>query len=376
MGDLSWSRNALEKWLWRGLRGSTKAAPGDVDGASERLRSVLASVSDCYFTLNPAYRITDLNEAAVDWVGSNPDQVVGACLWDLCNPYAECSLVIREGMQERRRIRREVMSGLRPGRWLDLQVSPSAEGLSVFFTDVTERRAATAALDELSGRLLNLQDEERQRIAEELHDSTAQHLVAAGLHLMRLQQYLIPGEGQKVLDEAADSVEEAARELRTFTYLLHPPGLEHGGLAGTVRDFAAGFARRTGLETSVCMPETTKNLPFDIQRSLLRVIQEALTNAYRHAAASRVMIDLRFGATTMKLRILDDGCGLSRGVRKAAEDGALLGVGVTGMRARLLRFGGCLRLLSDARGTMVVATLPLGLSERITTDQDPSASPN
>ncbi|WP_457090686.1 histidine kinase [Microvirga sp. P5_D2] len=333
-----------------------------VEEANGRLRSVLASVSDCYVTLNRAYRITDLNEAAVGWVGSDPERILDACLWDLCDPDAECSRVIREGMEQRRRIRREVMSGLRMGHFLDLHVCPSPDGLSVFFTDVTERRAATAALDELARRLLSLQEEERQRIAEELHDSTAQHLVAVGLHLMRLKQFVVP-EGRKVLDEAAHSAEEAAREVRAFSYLLHPPGLEHGGFVGTVRDFAVGFSRRTGLETFVHVAEMADGLSFDVQRSLLRVIQEALANAYRHAAASHVTIDLRLGAGTMKLRVLDDGCGLSRGVRKSAGDGALLGVGVLGMRTRMVRFGGALRLLSGARGTMVVATLPLGVED-------------
>ncbi|ANY83158.1 hypothetical protein BB934_33790 (plasmid) [Microvirga ossetica] len=361
MDDLSSPRKALERWLWHGLRGRPRVAPGEVEDANARLRSILASVSDCYFTLNGAYRITDLNEATVDWTGSDPNRILGACLWDLCSPDAECSLLIREGMERRCRIRREVMSGLRPGHWLDLQVRPATDGLSVFFTDVTERHAAAAALDELAGRVLILQDEERQRIAEELHDSTAQHLVAVGLNLMRLKQFVIPGEGQKVLDEAADAVDEAARELRVFTYLLHPPALENGGLAGTVRTFVDGFARRTGLDASVRMPERANDLPFDVQRSLLRIIQEALTNTHRHAAASRITIDLRVGANALKLRVLDDGCGLSGGVRKAAGRAALHGVGVTGMRARMLRFGGSLRFLSGARGTMVVANLPLGL---------------
>ena len=120
------------------------------------------------------------------------------------------------------------------------------------------------------------------------------------------------------------------------------------------------FQPRTGLNTSVRMPDTADSLSFDVQRALLRVVQEALTNTYRHAAASRVIIDLGVEANTLKLRVFDDGCGLSRGVRKAAEGGALLGVGVTGMRARMLRFGGSLRLLSDTRGTLVVAILPFG----------------
>jgi PAS domain S-box-containing protein len=373
MGDLSSPRTTPKKRQQHDLQGRIGPALKEVDYANERLRSVLASISDCYYTLDRAYRITDLNEAARDWVGPDPDRVLGRSLWDLCNPDAECSRVIREGMEGRRRIRREVMSGLRPGRCLDLLVCPSTDGLSVLFTDVTERHAAKAALDELAGRFLNLQEEERQRIAEELHDSTTQHLVAVGLHLMRLKQYVSPGEGLKLLDEAADAVDEAARELRTFTYLLHPPGLEHGGLAGTVREFVAGFARRTGLDTSVRMPDTANSLPFDVQRALLRVIQEALTNAYRHAAASRLIIDLRVRADTLKLRVLDDGCGLSCGVRKAAEGGALLGVGVTGMRARMVRFGGSLRLLSHARGTLVVTTLPLGFASDLGSGREPAA---
>ncbi|WP_262299827.1 sensor histidine kinase [Microvirga sesbaniae] len=373
MGDLSSPRTASEKRQLHDLRGRIEAAV-EVDHVNERLRSVLASVSDCYLTLDRSYRVTDLNEAARDWVGTDSDQVLGTCLWDLCSPDAECSRVIRDGMEGRRRIRREVMSGLRRGRCLDLLVCPSTEGLSVFFTDVTEQRAAKAALDELAGRFVSLQDEERQRIAEELHDSTTQHLVAADLHLMRLKQYVSSGEGQKVLNEAANAVEEAARELHSFTYLLHPPGLEHSGLAGTVQAFAAGFARRTGLDASIRMPDTADSLPFDVQRALLRVIQEALTNTYRHAAASRLIIDLRVGADTLKLRVLDDGCGLTRGVRKAAESGALLGVGVTSMQARMVRFGGNLRLLSHARGTLVVATLPLGFASDLGSGREPAAT--
>ena len=254
MRDLSSPRNASDKWRWRGLRSRPKASAEEVEDANERLRSVLASVSDCYFTLNgpTASPISTRRR----WTGSGRIRTgswahaSGTCA--ILMPSAASSS--GKAWKQRHCVRREVMSGLRPGHLLDLHVCPSTDGLSVFFTDVTERRAAKTALDELAGRVLSLQNEERQRIAEELHDSTAQHLAAVVLHLMRLRQFVLP-EGHKVLDEAEDSVDEAARELRAFTYLLHPPGLEHGGLAGTVRAFAAGFARRTGLDTSVHMPD-------------------------------------------------------------------------------------------------------------------------
>jgi PAS domain-containing protein len=101
-----------------------EAARAETADANERLRSILASVSDCYFTLDRSYRVTDLNEATVDWAGVPGSRVLGTCLWDLCDPRAECSLVIREGMEGCCRIRREVRSGLRPGHFLDLHVCP------------------------------------------------------------------------------------------------------------------------------------------------------------------------------------------------------------------------------------------------------------
>jgi two-component system, NarL family, sensor kinase len=141
MGDVILPRTDL-RWPRPAPRDRMKSAEAEATDANERLRSVLASVSDCYFTLDRAYRVTDLNEAAAAWVGPDLYRVIGACLWDLCSPGAECSCVIQEGMEGRCRIRREVMSGLRPDHWLDLLVCPSVEGLSVFFTDITERHAA------------------------------------------------------------------------------------------------------------------------------------------------------------------------------------------------------------------------------------------
>jgi PAS domain S-box-containing protein len=337
-----------------------KAAQDQAIEVNERLQSVLTSVSDCYLTLDRTYRVTDMNEAAGQWVGIDRARMLGACLWDLCDPASGCSRIIRKGMEERHGLAGAVSSGMRPDRWIDLRVYPSAEGLSVFFSDITEHHAAQAAVDDLSRRILRLQDEERQRIAGELHDSTVQHLVAVSLNLMRLQKHLPTDEGQSLMEEIKGSVEEAVREIRIFTYLLRPPGLESGGLAASLKGFVTGFARRTELDISARIPDEADDLAFELQHTLMRVVQEALTNIYRHAGASRAIVDLRIGREAIKLRIFDDGRGLAQGVRAAAAiaQGSLLGVGVAGMRARLLRFGGSLRLLSSHRGTMVVASLP------------------
>ncbi|MFL5222888.1 MAG: sensor histidine kinase, partial [Microvirga sp.] len=154
--------------------------------------------------------------------------------------------------------------------------------------------AARQELGELSEHLLVLQEEERRRIARELHDSTAQHLVAGTLGLMQITA--VADGNPAVLKACAEveaSLDKGLRELRIFTYLLHPPNLEREGLSATLREFVDGFCRRTGLAAAVRVYGAVDYLPFDLQRTLLRVVQEALANVQRHAMASRVSLVLR-----------------------------------------------------------------------------------
>ena len=152
-------------------------------------------------------------------------------------------------------------------------------------------RAAQKALDDLSERLLHLQEEERQRIAIELHDSTCQHLVAIGLNLMNLRRRFPPAEdAERLLDDIEGSLDEAHRELRVFSYLLHPPYLEKDGLKATLVRFIEGFSRRTGLRSEVAIADAVDDLAILLQRSVLRVIQEALANVHRHADAGQVSV--------------------------------------------------------------------------------------
>jgi signal transduction histidine kinase len=217
---------------------------------------------------------------------------------------------------------------------------------------------ANNQVNELSGQLLALQEEERHRIARELHDSTAQHLVAANLGLAGLEGEVQQSPtGRKTLADVEGLINEALRELRIFTYLLHPPNLEKDGLQTTLRDFAEGFAGRTGLVARIRIPEEVDSLSPDLQRAILRVVQEALTNVHRHAGASHVSVDAKIMSGRLTVRIRDNGFGMSSPAR--TDKPMRFGVGIAGMRARLEQFGGGLRIRTSRGGTVVVASVPV-----------------
>ena len=227
--------------------------------------------------------------------------------------------------------------------------------------DVTAVREAQHTLGEASERLMELRDEERRRIAEELHDSTAQHLVAIGLNVMGLQARKDARGSQALLREIEDSLEEASRELRSFTYLLHPPRLEQDGLYLTLQRYVEGFARRTGLHVRLRLPQVIDDLTFALQITIFRIVQEGLANVHRHASASRVAIDLRVIREQLHLVVSDDG----RGFKSSGETGrggdapTRMGVGIPGIKARLRQFGGELVVRSGRDGTRLHGVMPV-----------------
>ncbi len=243
-----------------------------------------------------------------------------------------------------------------------------AGGLAAFFTARQVEKPlrtlsdlasyATTRVSELSDQLLALQEEERQRIARELHDSTAQHLVAAHLGLERVERTVVATVASRAAFAQIDEqLAEALRELRIFTYLLHPPNLANDGLQATLRDFAEGFAGRAGLVARIRIPEEVDNLPPELQRAILRVVQEALTNVHRHASASHVSVDARIRSEQLVVRIRDNGHGMTGAAGPAKP--VRFGVGVAGMRARLEQFGGLLKIRTGRAGTSVLASVPI-----------------
>ena len=220
---------------------------------------------------------------------------------------------------------------------------------------------------QVSINLLSIQEDIQQRIASDLHDSTCQHLIAASLGLMRIRRNMDdPVEAERLCDEIDASIDEAIREIRAFAYLLHPQNLTVDRLKATIEHYANGFAARTSLRVTTSIVPDVDRLPYEKQRSLLRVVQEALTNVFRHAKATEVKIVVVATDSHFRLTISDNGRGLWADHAKQGARAISIGVGIPAMRARLEQIGGSLDISSDPAtlrsGTVLFAVFPHGLA--------------
>ncbi|HEV2492502.1 MAG TPA: PAS domain S-box protein [Terriglobia bacterium] len=217
-------------------------------------------------------------------------------------------------------------------------------------------------LHQLSGRLLTSQDEERSRIARELHDSTAQSLAALVINLSRLEDSTAEMD-RKMRDLVADSLalaEQGAREVRTLSYLLHPPLLDDIGLGAALKQYVNGFVQRTGMRIELDVSERVGVLPRPVATALFRIVQESLTNIHRHSESLTASIRLSRADGELMLEVCDQGRGIPAGAIDSTRSGVRgLGVGITGMQERVQQLGGSLAIKSRAGGTTVKAILPL-----------------
>ena len=229
--------------------------------------------------------------------------------------------------------------------------------------DLTERARVLAALHETSDQLLHAQELERRRIAIELHDSMSQHLAGIVLTVGQIRRRMRDEPGmQALLDDLAKLAQQATRETRVLSYLLNASRHEREPLEAALKRLVGGFGARTGLETIIEIEGPVGAANAAAQHALFRVIQEALTNVYRHARATKVSVSLQANSNQLSLRIADDG----RGIPANGPDGdeAPLGVGIPGMRSRIEQLGGRLEITSSPAGAVVTATLPLPRSTR------------
>ncbi|HKR66592.1 MAG TPA: PAS domain-containing protein [Thermoanaerobaculia bacterium] len=234
--------------------------------------------------------------------------------------------------------------------------------------DITERRRAEAELarraqqlETLSARLLQSQDQERRRIARELHDTTAQNLGALRMDLAMVKRSLasMNPEASKAIEESMALTERTIAEIRTLSYLLHPPMIEEAGLLPSLRWYANGFQERSGIAVALELPEAIGRLPVETETAVFRIVQEALTNIQRHSGSAIAKIRIERDPGILRLHICDEGRGLPPALRGDERMLAAAGVGMASMRERARELGGSMRARSNGGGTEIEVRLPI-----------------
>ena len=228
-----------------------------------------------------------------------------------------------------------------------------------------ELHESLAEMRALSGRLMRAQDDERRRIAQMLHETTAQDLAALKMLLARLVRTgtAVGDDDRAALAGSVELADRSMTAIRTLSYLLHPPFLDEAGLVSALRWYAAGFTERSGIAVELDLPPAFERLPQDVETALFRIVQEALINIHRHAGSDTARIALRVGAGQLTLDIEDRGRGIAPDLMaQLPAGGGALGVGIAGMRERLQQLGGTLEIESSDRGTVVRARVPIDAS--------------
>ncbi|MFZ1930175.1 MAG: sensor histidine kinase, partial [Candidatus Sulfotelmatobacter sp.] len=235
-----------------------------------------------------------------------------------------------------------------------------AQRTAALESEISDRRRAEMNLRELTGRLLVAQDEERRHMARELHDHAGQTLVALTLNLAALQE-LDGGQRSAMTDLLEQSQllsDGLSKEIRTLSYLLHPPLLDEAGLRSALQWYAEGFSKRSGIVVDLELPADSERIPRALELVVFRIVQESLTNIHRHSGSPSANIRLIRSAKSIEVEIADRGTGIPV-AKKQEATAAQIGVGVRGMEERVRQFGGTLHIESSSTGTKVTAKIPL-----------------
>lgn len=348
--------------------------------SEQRWRSVCETSAIGMVLGDAAANILASNQAFQELVGYSGEELTKLTVYELTHEAdaplnislrAELVAGARREMQMEKRLRRKDQTWI----WVRVTSSwvPDTEHtpgyVIALVEDITPRRLAEEQLAasvsqsrSLAARLMHAQDDERRRIAQMLHETTAQDLAALKLHLARLNRTAshLTDADRAALTESISLAEQSMTEIRTLSYVLHPPFLDEMGLLSALRWYAAGFAERSGIKLEVELPEHFDRLPLDTETALFRIVQESLINIHRHAGSETARIRLRRDAAVLVLEIEDRGHGIpTPSLERIASRGGLLGVGIAGMRERIEQLGGRLEITSNGQGTTVRTHLPL-----------------
>jgi signal transduction histidine kinase len=236
---------------------------------------------------------------------------------------------------------------------------------SVENTNSTKGASSMQNSRELSARVLQAQDEERRRIARELHDSTGQDLALLTLNLGRLRTRAekVAPILEKSVSDCFDLAKHISAELRTISYLLHPPLLDELGLASALLWYIDGFKHLTNIDVELGLSKNLQRLPSEIEIAIFRIVQESLTNVHRHSGSSKASISLERKARDVVLEVSDEGKGIPAQLLSRLELGSSTGVGLRGMRERVKSLGGEIQIGRAAKGTRIKAVIPIAVND-------------
>ncbi len=324
------------------------------------------SIGDAVITIDSDRKIVSWNKAAEVMFGWTAAEMIGGSTERLTPPelLAEAAKIKDRVCRGERVDGFETMRKTKSGAIVEVSLSafPLRDarskiiGTCAVIRDQTQMRVAERRLRKLAWRLLQVQDEERRRLARELHDSTAQTVVAVSLNLAQLIQagpLMTDARRSELLMDSMDLAESAMRDLRTTSYLLHPPLLDERGLRSALEWFVEGFRIRSLIEVSTNIDPSVESMPEALKLAIFRIVQECLSNVHRHARTKTAALSLLTDGEAWVLTIRDGGSGLA--VPVEIEEGT----GISGMRERLAQFGGTLEVIPSQNGTTVVARIPL-----------------
>jgi PAS domain S-box-containing protein len=341
--------------------------------AKEEWELTFNTVPDPVLLLDDQYRIRYANRAAARLTGVEPteltDRVCYEALHGLTYPHPDCPRprMIETGLEQR-----ADLVDTKLGRVFEATTAPLFEPSGKIrasvevLHEITDRKRAEDSLRQLSAQLLVAQDEERRRIAQDLHDSTAQNLAALSMNLARLdlQDESLDPASRMIVMESIELANRCMQEIRDFSYLLHPPTLDDYGLAPALRGYAEGFARRTGIRVDLDLPDDLRRLPHEAETALFRVAQECLSNIQRHSGSPVAKIRIRRDPDAVILEVEDEGRGFPPAAQEEGRIGSRMGLGLKGMKERIRHLGGCLETSSSSHGTIIRASLPLAEAGR------------
>lgn len=343
--------------------------------SEERFRLLVESVKDyAIFMLSPEGKILSWNAGAEKIKGYRAQEIIGQHFSRFYAPEDVRSGRPERGLKVAAAEGRYEDEGWRVRKdgsrfWANVVITAVCDaagnlrGFSKVTRDISERRESEETIRQLSGRLLQAHDQERRRLGRELHDSTTQTVAAISINIALLSEcadFLGNPKASRVFAELKELTDQAARELRSVAYLLHPPMLDDAGLRCALDWYVDGFVQRTKIQVDLEVEPRLDGLSKELEIALFRVVQESLTNVYRHSGSSTAKVRLALESGEIILEVSDRGKGFpanSRGGRKGAPVAA--GVGISGMGERMHQFGGRLEVTPGNVGIIVKAVVPL-----------------